>query len=362
MKRDVLERRVEAEAKRCGDSVDDARWRLIELGLGAEEARRRAEREAEEQSKLQVDVLLVTVGPTEHRALRAAATSFGLPFERKSGRLRTYYHLGTVGTDKVAAIQVDSMGAFGAGGAAASCIYARTETRATSLVLVGTAFGVDSSTQRVGDVLVSDAVFFYDDRNVVDRVNLPRREGFVARAAGKIAELALKVADREPLRSGATDRVMLDPIVSYQSQILYRRGARASASAPWIARMNRLILQLDSAARAGTAGVPELRVTIGTILSGGTRVESRAFRDALVASVPSADSRVIGGEMEAAGAIAAASPEETDPSWIVVKGIVDFGDASSRAEVDENRARPAELAAQAVLLALGASAILPMVK
>jgi nucleoside phosphorylase len=91
-------------------------------------------------------------------------------------------------------------------------------------------------------------------------------------------------------------------------------------------------------------------VEVGVVLSGGARVESARFRDELLEQLPPLEPAVIGGEMEAAGAVAASSPEEA--GWIVVKGISDFADAASRARIEETRETAARNAARVVLRAL----------
>ena len=53
-------------------------------------------------------------------------------------------------------------------GAAARCIQARAETQATTIILIGTAVGIAPEQQHIGDVIVSESVFLYDDRTVVD--------------------------------------------------------------------------------------------------------------------------------------------------------------------------------------------------
>lgn len=69
------------------------------------------------------------------------------------------------------------------------------------------------------------------------------------------------------------------------------------------------------------------RILIGTLLSGGAIVQSASYRDRLVRWHGSqAPSDIVGGEMEAAGLVAAAD----DQDWLLVKGVCDMGDGESR--------------------------------
>jgi nucleoside phosphorylase len=329
---EILERRLLAEADRRGEAVDAARHRVLQAGLDAEKERRER---AEQAARLSVDVLLVTATMTEHRMLREVATSLRLPFERRAGRFCTYYHLGMIGTDRVASIQVE-IGAFGAGGSASSCIQARAETRATALILIGTAFGIARSEQQVGDVLVSESVFLYDDRHAVDGPTPGRFETSlhaVGRAIDRTTAERWTVARKVRALSGPGYTVQYGPT------------SRRAASGAWVSRFRRLA---DEWRRTGETG----RIIVGTLLSGGSRIESARFRDDLVAAIPKMDSPLIGGEMEAMGAISAANADEQDPGWIVVKGIADFADAQSRAKIDATRDLAARSSARAVLRAL----------
>ena len=88
------------------------------------------------------------------------------------------------------------------------------------------------------------------------------------------------------------------------------------------------------------------------MLSGGARIESGAFRDELVGRLPALDPPIVGGEMEAMGAISAALADPDEPGWIVVKAIADFADAASRAAIEQTRTEAARAAATVVLRAL----------
>lgn len=295
--REILEQRLRAEAERRGESIEIVREAVLRRGLDATQADRHAR-------TLAADVVLVTATPTEHQELERAARELGYGYNTQPGRAGDYFRIGDVGTNRVAAMQV-SIGAFSPDGAAARCIQARAETQATTIILIGTAFGIDQAQQKIGDVLVSESVFLYDDRTVVD-------------AEDGDAKFKLR----------------------------YPPTARKVASGTWHERFRRLGEQYQE------DGTLE-KVSLGIILSGGARIESAVYRDELVASLPPMDPQVVGGEMEGMGAISAAlSTDPDEPGWVVVKGISDFADAPSRLKITETRAVAARASAMAVLRVL----------
>lgn len=295
---EILEQRLRAEAERRKQPIEIVRDTVLRRGLDAAQSDRQARAVA-------ADVVLVTATPTEHQQLERAAKELGFGFTAQPGRAGDYYRLGDVGTNRVVAMRV-SMGAFSPDGAAARCIQARAETQATTIILIGTAFGIDQTHQNIGDVIVSESVFLYDDRRVMD-------------------------ADK-----GSAGKYKVE----------YPSTARKVASGTWHDRFRRLAEQYlqDPAAE---------KVDLGVILSGGARIESAAYRDELVASLPPMDQPVIGGEMEGMGAMSAAlSTDPYDPGWVVVKGISDFADTPSRLKIKETRAVAARASAMAVLRVL----------
>jgi nucleoside phosphorylase len=295
---EIVEQRLRAEAELRKEPIEAVRDAVLRRGLDAAQLDRQA-------GAVAADVVLVTATPTEHQELKQAAKELGFDFIKQPGRAGDYYRLGNVGTNRVVAMRV-SMGAFSPDGAAARCIQARAEIQATTIILIGTAFGIDRANQKIGDVIVSESVFLYDDRRVVD-------------------------AD-----DGSAKKYKVE----------YPPTARKVASGNLHDRFRRLAEQYR---QDGTTK----KVNLGVILSGGAKIESAAYRDELVASLPSMDQPVIGGEMEGMGAISAAlSTDPSEPGWVVVKGISDFADAPSRLKIKETRAEAARASAVAVLRVL----------
>lgn len=61
------------------------------------------------------------------------------------------------------------------------------------------------------------------------------------------------------------------------------------------------------------------------MLSGAARIHCAAYRDELFRNVPRGNEKIVGGEMEGVGLLAA-SLKPGDSVWCVVKGISDFAD------------------------------------
>ena len=245
---------------------------------------------------LRCDVLLFVATTTEKEKLREVATGMGLTFTRINRSFR-YYDLGQVGSyQRVLAVKTE-IGPFSQGGSAARALMAVAETKATAIISVGMAFGVNRGQQRHGDVLVSSALFTYDDR----LVHSTKR------------------------RCGKSDYSELEPYYAKASLLNSLRSL--SSRNEW-----------------------NNRVRFGPMLTGGARIHCRKFRDELVKALSREDERIIGGEMEGAGLLAASDPDA--PTWVVVKGICDFADRRRDEEFEVWRDSACENAARFVLTAL----------
>jgi hypothetical protein len=184
-------------------------------------------------------------------------------------------------------------------------------------------------------------VFLYDDRHAVDTSNAGR--------IGSTLEAISDYVDTATSNRGTLVRrvrAFLGP-----GYALNYPTARRRASLTWVERFRRIADEFD---RTGETE----RVIVGTLLSGGARIESARFRDALISNIPAMDPPIVGGEMEAVGAVSAATSDDIDePGWIVVKGIADFADAPSRAKIEESRNGAARSAARVVLRTLQSSTV-----
>jgi len=103
--------------------------------------------------------------------------------------------------------------------------------------------------------------------------------------------------------------------------------------------------------RRENAGEHDYGVYLGAMLSGSARIHSGFYRNELVESIPPGEDRIIGGEMEGFGLLAASSDWD-NPIWCIVKGISDFADEHRDAIIQESRPIACRNAALFVLSAL----------
>lgn len=228
------------------------------------------------------DLLIFVATKTEIEQLQRAAADFKLPFEDADGDLGPYYNLGTVGTNRVLVVQT-AMGPLTHKGSASRAIYYLLATQATAVIGIGMAFGIDRTSQKLGDVLVATGILPYDN----DRLVEPGSDG--------------------------------RPVVNYSN--IEKHASKASL--------------VELLGRRAELPLWQGKVQLGLLLSGGARIRCRAYRDELVQQCGSGRGPVVGGDMEGVGFLSTSDP--TDPRWIVVKGICDFADEERDAEIVEAR-------------------------
>jgi adenosylhomocysteine nucleosidase len=249
----------------------------------------------------QCDLLLFVATPTEREELEAAAKERGGTFEKippepeEKARPRESYWLGTVGTTRVIAVKT-KMGTVGDRASAALGFHYREKTKAQSIICLGMAFGISEKFQSFGDVLVSESVFPYDDRDIVAEGDFWRYD--------------------------------------------YPSRARTFPANPTTLRM----------LEAHRGNVKGYRVFPGCILTGNAVVRSTRFRDSLVQWSSTIACGVVGGEMEGTGLLALDAPHE--PKWTIVKGICDFAGEQQKEDAKKNRALASKNAVAFVLDAL----------
>jgi adenosylhomocysteine nucleosidase len=156
------------------------------------------------------------------------------------------------------------------------------------------AFGISSSAQKLGEVLVSRRVFPYDMREVHD------------------AE------------------------TGYLSD--YRKTTSLKAHGGLVRMFERASKRIQY----------PFRVSFGTLLSGGARISSRRFRDEIASTVVAnpVHGTPIGGDMEAVGLLSVAH------KWVVVKAISDFAEDSVSTTDDAARTGACQNAVRFALTAL----------
>ncbi len=253
---------------------------------------------------LSCDILLVTATSSEFGAFKVAARALGLDWTKRQGMATEYRHLGELQGSRVAVFQLKRMGSMSSRGSAFTCYRALQETHASSILGVGTAFGVNERAQKIGDLVVSDSVHLYDEGTVVDDA----RSGY---------------------------------------RYVYDAASKVSATERWVDRFR----NADPARMPWPSGRAAPALNVGPLLSGGARIESGAFRDHLIGRVAAYGMPVVGGEMEAVG-IAAACAAVSSQAWVIVKAISDFATAASRAQIERTRGPAAENAAWFTLQAL----------
>jgi nucleoside phosphorylase len=224
----------------------------------------RADLDPEAMTK--IGVLVAT--PTE----RDAVLKFMRPPRGKKFIIQVFvgnntYYFGRLGACKVA-LCMTSMGSIGRDSSLNVTGEFIDEWNLKAVIMLGIAFGKDSSKQSIGQILVSDRIIAY-----------------------------------EPTRMGATEAVS--------------RGQEPSAS-PLLLNRFRNVINWHFASPNGK--ICDLQ--IGPLLSGEKLVDNPEFKDQLFKQHPTA----IGGEMEGAGFASAAERKKCD--WIVIKAICDWGDGT----------------------------------
>lgn len=227
------------------------------------------------------DYLLSFVTSSEEAALKAAVLAHNIPWKKNLSAHGEFYDLGTLGTSRVVAVKT-AMGAFGPSGAISSAHYYLDKTRATGMISVGMAFGLSRQNQQHGTVLISEALFPYDDRVV-----LPDSEGRF--------EYAYRDKQAVPCKP--------DLLRIFRNHEVERRPDEEGYKAEF-----------------------------GVLLSGSAKVECTAYRDLLFRWCRQFGN-LVGGEMEGVALLSL----RKDWAGIVVKGICDFAEDGQREEVRAHR-------------------------
>lgn len=222
-----------------------------------------------------VDVLILTVTDTEREAVLDVMRPYPGRDEILEGAIsETTYRFGQFGRYCTAHVEC-TMGGDGRQGAMLTARDAIVELKPKALLILGIAFGVSRKKQRLGNVLIAESIFPYGLQRV-----------------------------------GSPDKIYRDTEILCGQILSERFRTRRSG---W--RMFR--------------GNKRVEVQQGQMLSGPVLIDNKEFRDELVMEFP----RALGGEMEGAGAYAAAHKGGTE--MILVKAICDWADGTKN-----NRAQP----------------------
>lgn len=259
-------------------------------------------------------LLLFVAMSAEEVALKDQAAQLGLEF-RKDPALTSHFRqrglrddawtMGTIGGETVVAVGCSRirgnpvMGPHGRLGSAARGMRYLAATGAQGIIQVGMAFGIIRGGQALGDVVVSTSLIPYDKRDVKPS---SREPGYVN---------DYSAAELEPARGALVERCL-------------REKERTKFS---------------------------FNVHVGAMLSGAARIHCERFRDELCNTAPHGNERIVGGEMEGVGLLAAAVKAD-DPVWCVVKGISDFADERRDEDIQTGQALAPRNAALFVLSSL----------
>lgn len=231
--------------------------------------------------RLRIPVLVMTVTDKETAA-------FMKKFKYLNGQKTYYiannqtYSIGYLGKYMVAHIK-SNMGAGRSDGAMLTAYDGLTDIQPKIVLMVGIAFGVDDTKQKIGDILVSEKVFPYE---------------------------LVKVVTKE------------------DEQFTINRNSAVSPNQSIVNVFRNFDLDNHS-------------IFAGTILSGEKLVDNIDYRNSLIKL--SNDENVIGGEMESCG-VAHAAKRFGLSKWIIIKSICDFGDGNKSKNKDQNQDLAADCA------------------
>lgn len=245
--------------------------------------------------RMQCDVLLFIATSTEKEQLKKVAKELNFQFNRKKGDLCNYYDLGRVGNYRVMAVKTE-MGPLSYDGSAARAINAMAETSATSLILLGMAFGINRDMQELGSLLVSKILLPYDNREVLT-IDGRMHVDYTGVVAHQSKESLIKILEKE-------------------SELPEWNGI----------------------------------ITFGALLTGAAKIRCTEYRNELVKSLSSRGEMVVGGEMEGVGLLSTC--DRSFPTWVVVKGISDYADENRERDIEIGREKACKNAARFVLQAL----------
>ena len=221
-------------------------------------------------------ILLMTATDLETDALH----NFIKPIDNYSSIIKTFhdshtYYIGTFGNYEIAHVQ-SGMGSISREGSILTTSDAVRLLKPKFVLMIGIAFGIDETKQKIGDVLVSEAIIPYNSKRVGEKETIAR-------------------------------------------------GITAAASKTILNRFKNL--------RTWEHFIDELNkseLICGNILSGEELIDNKIHRDKLLEENPTAK----GGEMEGAGLLSACDGKV---EWIIVKGICDFADGNKGSNKTRNQ-------------------------
>lgn len=197
------------------------------------------------------------------------------------------YYLGKFGKYKIVHVQC-GMGSLSRDASILTASNAIHLFNPKFVLMVGIAFGIDETKQKIGDVLVSEAILPYNSKRV-------GKNGIIQRSTATNASQAIL----NRFKNLRTWEYFVDETT--KSELI-----------------------------------------CGHILSGEELIDNKGHRDALLLAYPTAK----GGEMEGAGIVSVCDGKL---QWIIVKGICDFADGNKGDNKEKNQKTAADAAISACL-------------
>lgn len=226
-------------------------------------------------------VVVLTANPVEARMMvrllhhESCECGQKLPALYENG---FWYRLGKIGDTNVLHLQAWSISSFIDGGShPAVCELLENFTPAL-IVSLGVAYGADPDTQRLGDVLVSEALCSY-----------------------------------------AVNNKYIDDTISYKRDVFFETDSQVMGA--W---RPQLLCSVPDACAAYDGFTYPFRWECGTMLSAGSVLSSAAEKHKLSKAMVDLNEKYIGGEMEGAGVYYACDKRRIP--CVVVKGICDWGE------------------------------------
>lgn len=243
-----------------------------------------------ELRKKNISFLLVTAAEEEEAAvLKEMRPLDGNKELLKAVGENLSYKVGVLGKYSVAHVRCDDQGSIKEGASILTIQEAMKEVKAKACVMIGIAYGADKETQKIGDVLISEAVQPYDSIRVSTGENGEKYE-----------------EDRNSIK--VPGRAIRNQFINYDfSEKTYN-------------------------------------ISCGTFLSGEKLVDNDEYKQNLIEKFSlckNSDKKIIGGEMEGVG-LASTLSRCGNPNWIIVKAISDWADGKKKENKKENQALAAK--------------------
>lgn len=238
--------------------------------------------------KEDIHFLLVTATELETKTLHNYLSHYG-SYEGlvKSNKDKNTYYIGKLGEHNIVHVQCTDMGSVGSGSSLITVSNALNHWSSIKVVLmIGICFGIDEEKQNIGDVLVSDSIFPYENRRVSKNDQTPRGTQITANKTLSNHFKSLKTNWNYVTDEGLTIKLEVCPL-----------------------------------------------------LSGEKLVDNKEYRDQLKKEFPTA----LGGEMEGTG-LGIICQDKNIP-WVLVKSICDFADGNK----SQNKKKNQEIAAKTAI-------------